>query len=198
MHVGVLALQGDVSEHITMTKKAMDSVSIKGKVSEVKTRREIRNLNALIIPGGESTTIGKLICKYKMDSDIRSMAENGIPIMGTCAGLVLLAREGDEEIERTKQPLLELMNIKVNRNAFGRQRESFETDLKIPVLGKEPYHAVFIRAPTIEKIWGETRILAEYEGRIVVAQENNLLALSFHPELSNDLRMHEYFIRMVE
>ncbi|HIE34448.1 MAG TPA: pyridoxal 5'-phosphate synthase glutaminase subunit PdxT, partial [Candidatus Altiarchaeales archaeon] len=148
--------------------------------------------------GGESTTIGKLIWKYKIDDGIRDIAKNGIPIMGTCAGLVLMAREGDEKVMKTGQPLLELMNMKVDRNVFGRQRESFETDLAIPVLGNKPYHAVFIRAPVIGKIWGETRILAEYEGRIVVAQENNLLALSFHPELSNDLRMHEYFIRMIE
>jgi len=198
MKIGVLALQGDVKEHLTSIKNALKNLKLKGKCTAVRTKNKILDVDALIIPGGESTTIGKLIKIYGLDSIIERIARNGVPIMGTCAGLVLLAREGDEEVNRIRQELLGLMSIKIRRNAFGRQRESFEVDLKIDVLGEEPYHCVFIRAPVIERVWGRVNVLAEYKNRIVAAQEDNLIALSFHPELSNDTRMHEYFIRMIK
>jgi len=192
MRVGILALQGDVSEHRVAMENAIENLGISGEVIEVKKKDEIENLNALIIPGGESTTIGKLT-RNGIDSDIRKLTGEGIPIMGTCAGLVLLAREGDEEV---KNPL-KLMDITVKRNAFGRQRDSFETELKIPALGRESYHAVFIRAPIIEKVGKEVEILARFEGRIVMAKQGNLLAVAFHPELSKDPRVHEYFLGMI-
>jgi len=196
MRVGILALQGDVSEHVVAMRNAMRKLKISGEVIEVKRRDEVKDLNSLVIPGGESTTIRKLITKYRIDSEIKNLAKKGIPIMGTCAGLVLLAKEGDEEVEKTGQPLLGLMDIKVKRNAFGRQRESFETELEIPALGKDSYHGVFIRAPAIEKAGKGVEVLAGFENRIVMARQKNLLAVAFHPELSKDLRLHEYFLGM--
>ena len=198
IRIGILSLQGDVSEHVSMMTDAMRNMEIRGNIIEVKDRKWIKNLDALVIPGGESTTISKLISMYGLDGEIKNLAEKGIPILGTCAGLILLANEGDKDIERTKQPLLRLMDMKVKRNAFGRQRESFETDLEIPILGNERYHAVFIRAPAIEKIGKGVRVLAKYDNRIVAAQQDNLLALAFHPELGNDTRLHEYFLRLIK
>jgi len=198
IRIGILSLQGDVSEHVSMMTDAMRNMEIRGNIIEVKDRKWIKNLDALVIPGGESTTISKLISMYGLDGEIKNLAKKGIPILGTCAGLILLANEGDKDIERTKQPLLRLMDMKVKRNAFGRQRESFETDLEIPILGNEKYHAVFIRAPAIEKIGKGVRVLAKYDNRIVAAQQDNLLALAFHPELGNDTRLHEYFLRLIK
>ncbi len=196
MKVGVLALQGDVSEHLVAMRNAMRKMKFNGEVIEVKRKDELRDLNSLVIPGGESTAIGKLIKKYRIDSEIKSLAKRRIPIMGTCAGLVLVANEGDEEVAKTGQSLLGLMDIKVRRNAFGRQRESFEADLDIPALGEEPCHAVFIRAPAIDKAGEGVDVLARFEDRIVMARQKNLLAVAFHPELTSDSRLHEYFLGM--
>jgi len=196
MRVGVLALQGDVSEHLVAMRNAMGKMKIGGEVIEVKRKDELKDLDSLVIPGGESTAIGKLIAKYGIDSEIRNLADRGIPIMGTCAGLVLIAKEGDEEVAKTGQSLLGLMDIKVKRNAFGRQRESFEADLEIDVLGEEPYHTVFIRAPAIDKAGEGVDVLARFEDRIVMARQRTLLAVAFHPELTSDSRLHEYFLGM--
>jgi len=196
MRVGILALQGDVSEHLVAMRNAMGKMSVSGEVIEVKRKNGLKDLDSLVIPGGESTAIGKLIAKYGIDSEIKNLAKKGIPIMGTCAGLVLLANEGDEEVRKTGQPLLGLMDIKVRRNAFGRQRESFEADLKMGVLGKEPYHAVFIRAPAIDKAGNGVDVLARFEDKMVMARQRNLLAVAFHPELTSDSRLHEYFLGM--
>ena len=196
MRVGVLALQGDVSEHLVAMRNAMGKMKIGGEVIEVKRKDGLKDLDSLVIPGGESTAIGKLIAKYGIDSEIKNLAKKGIPIMGTCAGLVLVAKEGDEEVAKTGQPLLGLMDIKVKRNAFGRQRESFEADLEMDVLGKEPYHTVFIRAPAIDKTGKGVDVLARFEDKVVMARQRNLLAVAFHPELTSDSRLHEYFLGM--
>ena len=196
MRVGILALQGDVSEHLVAMRNAMGKMKIGGEVIEVKRKDELKDLDSLVIPGGESTAIGKLIAKYGIDSEIKNLAKKGIPIMGTCAGLVLVAKEGDEEVAKTGQPLLGLMDIKVKRNAFGRQRESFEADLEMDVLGKEPYHTVFIRAPAIDKTGKGVDVLARFEDKVVMARQRNLLAVAFHPELTSDSRLHEYFLGM--
>lgn len=181
--VGILSLQGDVSEHISHTRKAIKELGIKADVVETKTPDEVRKLDALIIPGGESTTILKLLKKHGIDEEIRRLARSGVPIMGTCAGLILLGN-------------LKLMDIRAKRNAFGRQRESFEVDLEIPELGKKPYHAVFIRAPVIEKTGKGVEVLAEYDNNGVVAQQGNLLAVAFHPELTSDMRLIKYFLSL--
>lgn len=190
MKIGVLALQGDFAEHISMLKK------IGVETAEVRLPRHLEGLDGLIMPGGESTTIGKLAVAYNLMDPLREFGKSHA-IWGTCAGAIFLSKD----IGRN-QPLLGLMDIKVQRNAFGRQVDSFETDLKIDELFKatgteHPYHAVFIRAPIIESVHGKARVLSTLEdGRIIAAQEGHLLATSFHPELTNDTRFHEYFISL--
>ena len=190
MKIGVLALQGDFAEHISMLKK------IGVDTAEVRLPKHLDGLDGLIMPGGESTTFGKLAVAYGLIDPIRQFGKSHA-IWGTCAGAIFLSKDIGRD-----QPLLGLMDIKVQRNAFGRQVDSFETNLEIDELMKatgteHPYHAVFIRAPIIESVHGNARVLSALEdGRIVAAQEGHLLATSFHPELTDDTRFHEYFISL--
>jgi 5'-phosphate synthase pdxT subunit len=184
--VGILDIQGSVSEHVAATEAAIREEGSRCQVTKVKTPQSVRGVDALIVPGGESTTIGKLLKKYGIDSEIKKLAEEGKPIMGTCAGLIIAGKDA-----------LGLMDITAERNAFGRQKESFEATLMIPALGKEPYPAVFIRAPYIKSAGKKVEVLAEYDGKIVMAKEDNILALAFHPELTTDLRLQKYFLRML-
>ena len=192
MKIGVLALQGDFAEHISMLKR------IHVKAIEVRLPEHLNGLDGLIIPGGESTTIGKLAVAYNLMDPLKQFGQRHA-IWGTCAGAIFLSKD----VSRN-QPLLGLMDIKVERNAFGRQVDSFEADLDVPELKqatgtKEDYHAVFIRAPIIESVNGDAKILASApDGRIVAAQQGHLLATSFHPELTNDTRFHKYFLSLVD
>ncbi|UOF91770.1 pyridoxal 5'-phosphate synthase glutaminase subunit PdxT [Fodinisporobacter ferrooxydans] len=188
MKVGVLALQGAVAEHARALRAAGAN-----EVVSVKRVEDLKDLGGLVLPGGESTTIGKLMRKYDLMDTVREMAVSGIPMFGTCAGLILLAKR----IHGEDYSHLGLMDIEVDRNSFGRQRESFEVNLNIPVLGEESYPAVFIRAPHIIEAGAGVDILCEYDGRIVAAKQGNLLGASFHPELTEDIRLHHYFIDMV-
>lgn len=196
MKVAIIAVQGDVEEHVLVTKRAMDAVGFNGNAVATIDKEEIKDSEAIILPGGESTTISKLIHQRGIDKEIKKAAMEGKPIMGTCAGSILLARHGDEQIEKTKTKLLGLMDIWVKRNAFGRQRESFQANLNIKDIGY--FNAVFIRAPAIVKTGSNVDILAKFEEYVVAARQKNLLALSFHPELTNDTRIHEYFLKMVK
>ncbi|RLI31243.1 pyridoxal 5'-phosphate synthase glutaminase subunit PdxT, partial [Candidatus Bathyarchaeota archaeon] len=156
--IGVLGVQGAVSEHVEIMEKTLKRYNIEGSVFTVKKVDDVINVDGLIIPGGESTTIGRVAEKANLLGKIIEKAKNGVPIFGTCAGLIILAKEVyDAKIGAVNQPILGLMNIKVIRNAFGRQRESFEVDLNIPVLGEKPFPAVFIRAPIVEKVWGNVK-----------------------------------------
>jgi len=192
MKIGVLALQGDFSEHISMLKQ------LNVEASEVRLPKHLDGLDGLIIPGGESTTIGKLAVAYDLMEPLKQFGQRHA-IWGTCAGAIFISKDIGRD-----QPLLGLMDIKVQRNAFGRQIDSFETDLDILELKQAtgsdaPYHAVFIRAPIIESVGGDAKILASVpDGRIVAAQQGHLLATSFHPELTNDTRFHEYFLSFVD
>jgi 5'-phosphate synthase pdxT subunit len=188
MKIGVLALQGAFREHARMLQQlGADTVL-------VKLPKHLDGIEGLVIPGGESTTIGKLMREYDLLEPIRAMGQEGLPVFGTCAGMIVMAKE----IEGAEEPHLELMSVRVNRNSFGRQRESFETELDMPAIGEEPYPAVFIRAPHVTKIGDGVDVLARYGDRIVAAREKNFLALSFHPELTDDPRIHKYFLSMVE
>ncbi len=187
MRVGILALQGDVSEHERMLSE------LGAETVLVKRRPHLEGLQGLVIPGGESTTIGKLMREYDLLQPIREMGNAGMPVFGTCAGLIILAKE----VEGAPEPHLGLMDIGVNRNSFGRQRESFETDLEISEIGLEPFPAVFIRAPHVTRVGDGVKILTRYQDRVVAVRENHLLGLSFHPELTGDSRMHRYFLSMV-
>lgn len=196
MKIGVVAVQGAVSEHVEALKKAMEKSKIDGSVAYARSLRDLNDVSGLVIPGGESTTIGRLMLSTGMDEKIVELATKGLPILGTCAGTILLAKEGDEQVKQTSTQLLGLLEMKVLRNAYGRQVDSFEADVKIPEIGDKPFRAVFIRAPVIEKVWNDTKVWSEYEGTIIGAKKGNILALTFHPELSDDLRIHEYFLTM--
>lgn len=196
MRIGVVGLQGAVSEHLGAIERAFKKLQVKGKALWVRRPDQLKEIDGVIIPGGESTTIGRLMASGGLFEPIRKLGLEGTPILGTCAGLILLAKRGDEQVRKTGQPLLGLMNISVMRNAFGRQRESFEVSLRIPKFGKEPFECVFIRAPAIERVWGGVEVLAEYNEKIVAAQQGRLVAMAFHPELTPDTRAHEYFLRL--
>jgi pyridoxal 5'-phosphate synthase pdxT subunit len=185
LKVGVLALQGAVSEHIKMVEQCGY------QAIPVKTVSHLNQIQRLIIPGGESTTIGKLLIRYRMDEKIIDLYKRTrLPIYGTCAGMILLAKK----IEGGKQPILGLMNITVKRNAFGRQVDSFETDLEIKDFTPPLFRGIFIRSPYIAKVKKNVEPLSYFKKIIVAAREDNLLVSSFHPELGNDCRFHEYFL----
>jgi 5'-phosphate synthase pdxT subunit len=190
MNIGVLAIQGDFAEHIVMLKR------IGAEAREVRLPDQLEGLDGLIIPGGESTTIGKLAVDYNLVEPLREFGRDHA-IWGTCAGAIFLSKDA-----RRDQPLLGLMDITVERNAFGRQVDSFEADLDIAALSQAtktpaPYHAMFIRAPIIESVYGRAETLSTLpDGRIVAALQGKLLATSFHPELTQDARFHEYFLSL--
>ena len=192
--VAVVGVQGDVEEHVISAKRALERLGIKGEAVATRKSGVVSNSDAVIIPGGESTTISKLIFREGIANEIVQLAKDGKPVMGTCAGLILLSMHGDEQVEKTGTKLLNLMDIWIKRNAFGRQRESFQINLNIKGIG--PFDAVFIRAPAITKVGKGVEVLARYEEFIVAAKQQNILGLAFHPELTPDTRIHEYFIKM--
>ena len=188
MRIGVLALQGAFREHI----EALRELGV--EAVEVRLPGQLEGLDGLIIPGGESTAIGKLAVKYGLQEAIRRYVSTGNPVYGTCAGMIMLSKDVGMD-----QPLFGLMDIKVERNAFGRQLDSFETDLDIPALGDKPFPGVFIRAPRIEDVGKGVEVLAKLQdGTPVAAQEGNIIVTAFHPELTHDLRFHRYFLARVE
>lgn len=192
--IGVIGIQGDVSEHITSMKDALKYSNIDGNVKIIKKKEEIDEIDALILPGGETTTISKILYKSGLlDNIYKRIKKNDLPIMGTCAGCVLLSSELVDNSKNIK--LLSVMNMNVKRNAFGRQKESFEKNIDIKGF-TSPFNAVFIRAPVIEKVWGNCEILSKIDKKIIMAKQDNLLAVSFHPELTDDLRIHKYFLDM--
>ncbi len=196
MRIGVIAIQGNVEEHVNAAIKALMEANRVADVVKIKHKGIVPTCDAIILPGGESTTLGRLMEREGISPEIKNAAHAGIPVMGTCAGLVLLAKHGDEQVEKTGQLLLSLMDIHVNRNAFGRQRESFEALVDFKGLAA-PFNAVFIRAPCITEAGKGVEILSTYNGSIVAARQKNVLALAFHPELTDDLRIHRYFLKMI-
>lgn len=186
--IGVLALQGDFEAHLRMLERC----GVQGR--EVRTAEQLRKVDGLIIPGGESTTIMKLMQRYGLDAVVRQRAEEGMPVYGTCAGLIVMAREIEGY---PAQPRLGLLDVAVARNAFGRQVDSFEVDLPVPKLGEPPVRAVFIRAPYVTRTGANVEVLASLDGKVVLVQQANLLGGAFHPELTDDLRLHRYFVEMV-
>ena len=196
MRVGVVGVQGDVSEHVDAVRRAIRSGGYSADAIAVRRLSDLQRVDALTIPGGESTTISKLLVKFGLFEEVHRRAEAGMPILGTCAGCILLAKEGDDEVSKTGTTLLGLMDMAVDRNAFGRQRESFEADLDVTILDR-PFHGVFIRAPAITRTWGRCTPLAKLGDRIVLARQDDLVASAFHPELSGDLRIHEWFLGLI-
>jgi 5'-phosphate synthase pdxT subunit len=188
MKIGVLALQGAFAEHIkTLTELSFEAVPI-------RLPSDLDGIRALIIPGGESTTIGKLLSDYCLREPLKNLIQQGLPVMGTCAGMILLATNVvDSELEP-----LRVIDIEVKRNAFGRQVDSFESDLIIPALGEKPFRGIFIRAPVVEKVEPGVEILCQVDTRVVAVRQGNKLASAFHPELTSDLRFHRYFLSFIE
>jgi 5'-phosphate synthase pdxT subunit len=184
---GVLGLQGDFREHLdTFQRLGAEAV-------DVRRPEQLDDIDALVIPGGESTTIGKLAAHYGFIPKLKERVAQGMPVWGTCAGAIFIARD----VPGHPHPLAGLMDIRVQRNAFGRQLDSFEADLDVPALGAEPFHAVFIRAPLIESVGDGVEVLSTLsDGTIVAARQGSLMATSFHPELTHDGRFHEYFLKL--
>ena len=188
MKIGVLALQGAFIEHIGILQR------LGAQSFPVRLPKELDGLDGLVIPGGESTTISKLMLEFGLMQPVRGLGQEGLPILGTCAGMILLA----SEVSGSRIETLGLMDVSVKRNAFGRQVDSFETDLNMPALGGEPFRAIFIRAPAVENVRPGVEIVAELpDGVVVAAQQERLLIASFHPELTDDLRFHRYFLDIV-
>ncbi len=186
--IGVLALQGAFREHCRMVEH------LGAQAVEIRKPEQLKAVAGLIIPGGESTVIGKMMIDWGLMDKIKERAGQGMAIYGTCAGMILLA----QDIIDSEQPRLGLMDIVVQRNAFGRQQESFEADLYVPEFGEAPIRAVFIRAPFIEGVGPEVEVLASVKEKIVIARQGNLLATAFHPELTDDDRIHRYFLSMLK
>ena len=189
--IGVIALQGDVSEHVLAMQKALQG---KGEVIEIRKAGLIAGCSGLVLPGGESTTISRQLANSGMTEELKAAALAGVPILATCAGLVLVSKDIGGE---AKVKPLGLMDIKIDRNAFGPQRESFEADLQVDCFEK-PYRAIFIRAPAIAAAGAGVQVLARVGEAIVAARQKNLLALAFHPELTDDTRFHQIFLKMLE
>lgn len=196
--VGVLALQGDVEENIKATTNALREMNLKGKVISVRYPDEILKVDGLIIPGGESTVMGLLLSiKNGLLDSISKVLQDRIPIMGTCAGMIVLAKKSyDKVVGNKKQLLLGALDIEIERNSFGRQYDSFESLLEISGIGND-FKGIFIRSPTVISTGSRVQILSKFDGKIVAVQQENIIGTSFHPELSGDNRMHRLFIELI-
>ncbi len=199
LQVGVLAIQGDVQENILSTQKALDELGIDGTVTDVKTADDVAKLDGIIIPGGESTTIGQLSLVNSSLKVMKEKIEGGMPVLGICAGLILLSKTADDRVVgKTNQPLLDLLDVKLERNSFGRQRESFEAEIAMDSINIPQFRGVFIRAPSISEINSDVEVLAKFNEKIVAIKKGNIIGTSFHPELTKDVSLHKYFVNLVK
>jgi len=199
LNIGVLAVQGDVEENVRSTQNALEELEINGKVQTVKTPEQISELDGLIIPGGESTMIGQLSLINGSLKKIKEKIEAGMPVFGICAGMILLSKEAkDRIVGTTDQPLLELLDVQVERNSFGRQRESFEANVELNSINIPKFNGVFIRAPTIIEVGDNVETISKFNDEIVAVKQDNILATAFHPELTSDVSLHKYFLNMTK
>jgi 5'-phosphate synthase pdxT subunit len=198
LNVGILSIQGDVHENLISTQTAIDELGIDGKVTTVRTPEEISELDGLIIPGGESTTIGQLSLVNGSMKILKEKIENGMPVLGICAGMIMLSNNASDRIVgKTDQPLLDILNIKLERNSFGRQKESFESDISMDSIGIPKFNGVFIRAPSVSEVGSDVEVLSKFNDRIVAVKKGNIIGTAFHPELTEDTALHKYFINLV-
>jgi 5'-phosphate synthase pdxT subunit len=197
--IGVLGIQGDIEENILSTEEALKNQNLQGTVESVRYSESIEVLDGLILPGGESTVIGSLLSIHgKVFQTIEKRITEGMPVLGTCAGLIMLSKRAyDKVVGETKQKLFGMLDVVIERNAFGRQHESFEVDLEIPILGRDLFRGIFIRAPIINNVGENVTILTKLNDKIVAVKQNNIIGTSFHPELSADRRLHELFIKNI-
>ena len=197
--IGVLSIQGDVEENLLSAKAAIDELGIDVKVIEVKTPDEISSLDGLIIPGGESTTIGQLSLVNGSLKILKEKIENGMPVLGICAGMIMLSKTASDRIVgKTDQPLLDVLDITLERNSFGRQKESFEASLSLDSINISKFNGVFIRAPSISDVGSDIEILSKFNEKIVAVKKGNVIGTSFHPELTQDISLHKYFVNLVQ
>ena len=198
LNVGVLSIQGDVQENLFATKKALDDLGVDGTVIDVKTADDVQKLDGLIIPGGESTTIGQLSLVNSSLRVIKEKIEQGMPVLGICAGMILLSKTADDRVVgKTNQPLLDILDIKLERNSFGRQQESFEADVSMDSINIPKFNGVFIRAPSVSDVGSDIEILSKFNERIVAVKKGNVIGTAFHPELTEDISLHKYFVNLV-
>jgi len=194
---GVLSIQGDVLENILSVEAAIDALGIDGTVTAVRTPDEISKVDGLVIPGGESTTIGQLSKFNGSLKILKEKIEQGMPVLGICAGMVLLSNNAnDKVVGKIDQPLLNILDIKLERNSFGRQRESFESDISLDSIGIPKFNGVFIRAPSISDVGSDVEILSKFNEKIIAVKKNNVIGVAFHPELTTDISLHKYFVNL--
>jgi pyridoxal 5'-phosphate synthase pdxT subunit len=200
LSIGVLAVQGDIEENLVASRNALREMDVTGDATKVIYPEQIERVDGLILPGGESTVVSNLIKIQHggIFQSIRKVISNGLPTLGTCAGMILLSKRAyDRVIGETRQQLLGTLDIEVERNAFGRQPDSFELDLDISLIGKVPFRGIFIRSPVVKKVGNDVNIFAKIDEKIVGVRQANILATSFHPELAGDTRLHREFINCI-
>ena len=197
--VGILSVQGDVYENILSTKAAIDDLGIDGKVIEAKTPDDISSLDGLIIPGGESTTMGYLSLANGSMKVLKEKIDSGMPVLGICAGMIMLSKTASDRIVgKTDQPLLDVLDITLERNSFGRQKQSFEADVSLDSIGIPKFHGIFIRAPSVSEIGSDVEVLSKFNEKIVAVKKGNVIGTSFHPELTHDISLHKYFVNLIK
>lgn len=198
VNIGVLAVQGDVAENVVATRMALEELGVKGIVTEVKNPEQIDELDGLIIPGGESTVIGILSLVNGSLKKIKEKIARGMPVLGTCAGMIVLSKRAkDRIVGEMDQPLLDYLDIKIERNAFGRQRDSFEANISLEKIGIPTFRGVFIRAPSVIESGKDVEIISKFNEKIVAVKQGDIIGTSFHPELTGDLSLHKYLVNLV-
>ena len=196
--IGVLAIQGDVAENVLATQNALEQSDVSGRVIEVKTPADVQKIDGLILPGGESTMMGQLSLVNGSLKQIKEKISAGMPVFGICAGLIMLSKNASDRIVgNMDQPLLDMIDVKVERNSFGRQQESFEAQVSMDSLGISEFNGVFIRAPSISQLGDGVEAVSKFNDKVVAIKKDNILGTAFHPELTQDVSLHKYFVNMV-
>lgn len=196
--IGVLGFQGDIEENVAATRQALDELKVNGTIELVRYPEEVERIDGLILPGGESTVQSSLAAIQRSLPLLKKRIAEGMPVMGTCAGMIMLSKRAyDKVVGETKQKTIGNLDVVIERNAFGRQNDSFEADLKIDILGKGAFKGVFIRAPAVSEVGKDVEVIARHGSRIVAVKQKNIIGTSFHPELADDARMHRQFVKMV-
>jgi 5'-phosphate synthase pdxT subunit len=199
INIGILAVQGDVAENILATKMAIEELGMQGVVTEVKTPEQISDLDGLVIPGGESTVIGTLSLVNGSLKKIKEKIASGMPVFGICAGMILLSKKAkDRVVGETNQPLLDFLDVKIERNAFGRQKDSFESEISLDKIGIIKFLGVFIRAPSIVDAGKDVEVLSKFNEKIIAVKQGNIIGTAFHPELTGDISLHKYFVGLIK
>ena len=196
--IGVLAIQGDVAENVLATQNALEQSDVSGRVIEVKTPADVQKIDGLILPGGESTMMGQLSLVNGSLKQIKEKISAGMPVFGICAGLIMLSKNASDRIVgNMDQPLLDMVDVTVERNSFGRQQESFEAQVNMDSLGISEFNGVFIRAPSISQLGDGVEAISKFNDKVVAIKKDNILGTAFHPELTQDVSLHKYFVNMV-